>query len=408
MEVIQLITMLIIILVNGLAAMVCARYSKLPLTLCILFWGMLSSFIVPFISLDTGLRADNFQDLILYVLIPILVFEAALNINTKVMRPLMGSILFSATFGMVLAALIAAGILYYLIGHGQGFPWIAALITGLVISATDPVAVVTQLKEAKAPEKLATLIEGESLFNDATAIVLYSILLAIALGDYQVTLVGGLFLLVKVMLGGLFVGFGLAKLAIFVLKIIPATSANFTVTSLALAYGSFYLAEHILHVSGIIAVLIAALVAKDALLGLRANKVEIHQSWEFLAFVANLFVFYLMGLVFTFTMFSDQWLAMLIGVLAAFVSRLVASYTSIAFGKYVLRNPVEWAYGPVMVWGGLRGVVTIALVLSLPIELDYWWTIQSIGFGVVLFTLVVQATTNPWLVSKINFGPKQG
>jgi CPA1 family monovalent cation:H+ antiporter len=246
------------------------------------------------------------------------------------------------------------------------------------------------------------------LFNDATAIVLYSILLAIALGDYQVTLVGGLFLLVKVMLGGLFVGFGLAKLAIFVLKIIPATSANFTVTSLALAYGSFYLAEHILHVSGIIAVLIAALVAKDALLGLRANKVEIHQSWEFLAFVANLFVFYLMGLVFTFTMFSDQWLAMLIGVIAAFVSRLVASYTSIAFGKYVLRNPVEWTYGPVMVWGGLRGVVTIALVLSLPIELDYWWTIQSIGFGVVLFTLVVQATTNPWLVSKINFGPKQG
>jgi CPA1 family monovalent cation:H+ antiporter len=263
-----------------------------------------------------------------------------------------------------------------------------------------------KIKEAKAPEKLATLIEGESLFNDATAIVLYGILLAVALGEHKFTGLGAIGLLAKVMLGGLLVGGVLAKLATFILQIIPATSANFTVTSLALAYGSFYLAEHIFHVSGIIAVLIAALVAKDALLGLRANKVEIHQSWEFLAFVANLFVFYLMGLVFTFTMFSSQWLAMLIGILAAFVSRLVASYVSIAFGKFVLKNPVEWNYAPVMVWGGLRGVVTIALVLSLPIELDYWWTIQSIGFGVVLFTLVVQATTNPWLVNKIDFKEK--
>ncbi|MBL4631903.1 MAG: sodium:proton antiporter [Paraglaciecola sp.] len=397
--------MLIIILINGLAAMISAKYSTLPLTLCILFWGMLSSFIMPIIGFETGLRADNFQDLILYVLIPILVFEAALNLNTQIMRPLIGSILFSATIGMVLAAIIAACILFYLIGH-EGFPWIAALITGLVISATDPVAVVSQLKEAKAPEKLATLIEGESLFNDATAIVLYGILLAIALGEHKVTGLSSIGLLAKVMFGGVLVGAVLAKLAKYVLRVIPATSANFTVTSLALAYGSFYLAEHVFHVSGIIAVLIAALVAKDALLGLRANKVEIHQCWEFLAFIANLFVFYLMGLVFTFTMFSDQWLAILIGILAAFVSRLVASYVSIAFGKYVLRNPVEWNYAPVMVWGGLRGVITIALVLSLPIELDYWWTIQSIGFGVVLFTLVVQATTNPWLVSKIDFKQK--
>ena len=100
----------------------------------------------------------------------------------------------------------------------QGFPWIAALIIGLVISAIDPVAVVTQLKEAKAPEKLATLIEGESLFNDATAIVLYNILLAIALGEHQVTGLGGILLLAIVMIGGLFVGASLAKLAILILR----------------------------------------------------------------------------------------------------------------------------------------------------------------------------------------------
>ena len=226
------------------------------------------------------------------------------------------------------------------------------------------------------------------------------------MGEQQGTLSHGFLLLGKVLFGGILLGWALAELCKILLPLLGASFSNYMVISLALAYGSFYIAEHILHVSGVIAVLTSALVVKDPLLNCKKCQAEVHHSWELLAFLANIMVFYLMGLVVTFHMFSDQWFAMLVGVIAAFVSRLISSYFTIGVGKVLLRNPLEWNYAPIMIWGGLRGVITIALVLSLPVELNYWWTIQSIGFGVVLFTLVVQATTNPWLVSKMHFDEK--
>ena len=131
---------------------------------------------------------------------------------------------------------------------------------------------------------------------------------------------------------------GIGLLANLILKIIPATSANFTVATLASTSDSFYLAEHIFHVSEIIAVLIATLAAKDALLGLKTNKVEAYQSWEFLAFVTSLLMFYLMLLIFTLNMFANKWLKMLMGIMAAFVTPLIASYVFIGFGQFVLIN----------------------------------------------------------------------
>jgi CPA1 family monovalent cation:H+ antiporter len=403
MDITQTVATLLIILINSIGAIVTARYTRLPLTLCILLWGVLSSAIIPMTGFDTGIRAHSFEDLILFVLIPVLVFEAALNLHTNILRPILGTVFLSATVGIALSSGIAGAILYFAIGHPEGFPWIAALIAGLVISATDPVAVVSQLKDAKAPDKLATLIEGESLFNDATALVLFGILLSMALGQKESTMSEGLLLLGRVLFGGILVGFSLGWLCRAILPLLGASSAHYIVASLALAYGSFYIAEHMLHVSGVVAVLTAALVAKNALLNCKKCEVEVHHSWELLAFLANILVFYLMGLVVTFEMFSDQWLAMLFGILAAFVSRLISTYFSLSMGKFVFRDKLPMNYAPVMIWGGLRGVITIALVLSLPVELEYWWTIQSIGFGVVLFTLTVQATSNPWLVKKMAY-----
>lgn len=394
----QIIATLVIILVNGIGAIILARYSRLPLTLCVLLWGMLSAFLVPLLGYDTGIRAHNFEELILYVLIPVLVFEAAMSLDTTALKPVLPTVMFASTLGIVLSTVIAATILYYTFDHPTGFPWIAALLAGLVISATDPVAVVTQLKDAKAPPKLGTLIEGESLFNDASALVLFGILLAMALGTSQPTITDGLLQLALVLVGGIGVGLFLGGLANFVVPLIHFNNNSFVVLSLILAYGSFYLAEHVFEVSGVIAVLVAALMSKKSFHKDEELDERMHHSWESLGFISNLVVFYLMGLVVTFDMFTEQWLAMLLGILAAFVSRLLSSYFSLGIGKYVFRDPLEWSYAPVMVWGGLRGVITLALVLSLPTELDYWWTIQSIGFGVVFFTLVVQATSNPALI----------
>lgn len=401
MQATQIIATMLIILINGVGAIILARYSRLPLTLCVLLWGMLSAYLIPLSGFDTGIRAHNFEHLILYVLVPVLVFEAAMSLNIDALKPVLKTALFTSTFGLIIATGVAGAFLYYTFDHPTGFPWIAALLTGIVISATDPVAVVTQLKDAKAPAKLGTLIEGESLFNDASALVLFGILLAMALGDSQPTLGQGLLELLFVLGGGIGVG---VVMALAVKCFIPLTchnSSSFVVLSLILAYGSFYVAEHMFDVSGVIAVLIAALMTKRSFHRQEKLDESMHHTWESLGFISNLVVFYLMGLVVTYDMFTDQWLAMLLGIAAAFLSRLVSSYFSLGFGKWVLRDKLEWSYAPVMVWGGLRGVITLALVLSLPVELDYWWTIQSIGFGVVLFTLVVQATTNPLLIKKL-------
>lgn len=401
MEISQLIATVLLILANGLVALILSRYLRLPFTLCVLLCGIAWSFLIPWTGFDTGIRADNFQDLIMYVLVPVLVFEAALNLDTDILRPVLASILFSASIGMVIATGIAAVIIFYAIGYPLAFPWIAALLTGLVISSTDPVAVTTQLKDLKAPEQLATLLEGESLFNDAVALVIFAILLEMALGEAPQSWQFGLASLATVFAGGLLVGLGCALLARGILLVTGHASATFVIVGLALAYGSFYIAEHLLEVSGVIAVLFAALGTKRVLLCEKSNQHEVHHTWELFAFICNLVVFFFMGLVVTPDMFTEQWLAMLIGIAAAFFSRLVSSYASLAIGKWVFRNPLQWRYGPVMVWGGLRGVVTLALVLSLPLELDYWWTIQSMGFGVVLFTLLIQAPTHPWLLHKL-------
>lgn len=401
MDASQVVATLCFILINSCIAIFVARQSRLPITLCVLIMGMISSAIVPLSGFDTGIRSENFQTLILYVLIPILVFEAALSLNFKILKPVLATVIFASTAGIFISMLMAATILYYTIGHATGFPWIAALIAGLVISATDPVAVVSQLKDANAPKKLATLIEGESLFNDASAIVLFGILLAMATTGKISTLSAASLMLGKVLVGGILVGVLFAALGTLLVRLIRFHPHSKILISLTLAYGSFYAAEHMLHVSGVIAVLVAALMSKNAFSKHQEIEKEHHHNWESLGFIANVIVFFLMGLVVTFSMFSEQWLAMLFGIIAAFASRLVSSYVSVGVGKIVFRNQIEWNYTPVMIWGGLRGVVTLALVLSLPIELEYWWTIQSIGFGVVLFTLVVQSTTNPVLVKKL-------
>jgi CPA1 family monovalent cation:H+ antiporter len=336
----QVIETLLLIIANGILAFITTRITKLPLTLNVLLWGIVSSALVPVLGIDTGIRFDNFEHLILFVLIPILVFEAALNIHTHLFKPLLGTILFSATFGVLVAMSISAVILFFGINHPTGFPWIAALIAGLVISATDPVAVVSQLKVANAPHKLGTIIEGESLFNDATAIVLFGILVSMATGGSDIGLLSGTLSLLKVLIGGVVVGVVFAFATKAILKLVVPNADYYVVTSLALAYGSFYVAEHVLHVSGVIAVLTSTLLLKKDLLALKDDG-KVHDNWEMFAFIANIIVFFLMGLVVTFDMFTEQWLAILLGIAAAFVSRLVAVYFSVFVGRVIFRNDID-------------------------------------------------------------------
>ncbi|MCW9058609.1 MAG: cation:proton antiporter [Gammaproteobacteria bacterium] len=158
-----------------------SRCLRMPYSSILVMVGFAASELAVALGVDSGIRAGSFHDLIFFVFLPILVFEAAFCIDIRLLWQNLLPVLFLATAIMLASALLTGVGVYYGIAHPAGFPWIAALITGALLAATDPVAVVDQLKSLGAPKRLSMLIEGESLFNDATAIVLFSLFVAVAL-----------------------------------------------------------------------------------------------------------------------------------------------------------------------------------------------------------------------------------
>lgn len=403
-SIIHTIGSILVFAVIGSIGLLINRRIKLPFSLVLVVLGFLLSLIVEPLGWNTGIRASNFQDVILFVLLPVLIFESAFSLHVKILMRYLPNVLTLATLGIVLSALIIAVVLFYGINH-PGFPFIAALLTGVVISATDPVAVVAQLKQLKAPADLNILIEGESLFNDATAIVLFGIILSIATGSEYAGFGPAVWTFLKVFVGGILLGAILGGLAAIIVKWIEPSIPHLIFITLVLAYGSLYIGEHVLHISGIVAVLVSALIFKRyAFKHIEHHLLELHHVWETLAFVANVFVFVLLGLVVSINMFTEMYIAIGLAIFGAFIARIVAVYVSVLVNKYTIGQNIPASYPPIMIWGGLRGAVTIALVLSLPTSIPYWWTIQSIGFGIVIFSLVVQATTNPILVKRMKIG----
>ncbi len=390
----------------GLAAVAepLSRFSRFPYSSTLVLVGFFAGQLVEFSQLQTGLQAESFHELVFFVFIPVLIFEAAFQLDLRLLRENIGNILLLAIVGLLLTTGITAAGMYFGIAHASGFPWIAALLTGALLAATDPVAVVAQLRAIGAPPRLAMLLEGESLFNDATAIVLFTILLALATaGGAPVSAGASVLRFGYVFVGGIVAGGVIGALALPAFRIARGHSTH-TILTLVVAYGAFIVAEHWLLVSGVMAVLSAGLIAARS--SLKVNTKDDHQrvaeTWETLGHIANALIFLLLGITITLAMFQERWLAMLIGVGAVFVARTLSIFGVVLLSNLLAKNKVPVAYQTVMVWGGLRGAVTLALALSLPTELPYWWTIQSVAFGVVLFTLFLQAPTTPWLLRKFN------
>lgn len=382
-----------------------ARKIHLPFTALLVLTGFVASELLVMAGIDTGIRAENFHDLIFFVFLPVLVFEAAYNINARLLWQNLLPILFLAIPLMLLSTVLTAVLVYFAIGHPAGFPWIAALLTGALLSATDPVAVVSLLRQMGVPERLAILMEGESLFNDAVAIVVFSVFLAIATGSGgSMPVTDATLEFLRVFFGGIATGLVTGAVFSLLMKLVDETIIK-ALASVISAYLAFIVAESVLHVSGVMSVLVTGLI-----LGYRTGSTDRHshfeqELWEFNAYVANALVFLFMGITVTLGMFEERWLAMLIGVAGVLLARTLGIFTCVPLLNRVAPiEPIGYPFQLVMLWGGLRGAVTLALALSLPTSLDYWWTIQSIAFGVVLFTLFVQATTTAPLLRHYKLG----
>lgn len=339
------------------------------------------------------------SEVILFLFLPILVFEAALSLDARRLMSDMGVVLVLAVLGLVLSTVIVGMVM----SAYTGVALMTCLLLGAICSATDPVAVVGVFKEVGAPTRLATLVEGESLFNDATALVLFAIISALMIEGLPFEPFSAALGFLKVFLGGVVVGLFTAFILGHVIGQIKNSPLVNHALSIALAYFSFIFAEHFLHVSGVMAVVSAGLyfgATSDRILNLREIH-ALHEGWEQLGFWANSIIFVVMGIVIAgFMVDLDQATiaALLVLILTATAARCLIVFGLLGgFERMGLIGPVSGAYKTVMTWGGLRGAVSLALALIVLentqfAEADKRFIVVLVSLF-VLSTLFVNATT---------------
>lgn len=361
----------------------------MPYTVALVLGGLLiDAFHLPI--------AESFTltpEIVLILFLPALLFEAGLNINIKYLKENIKPVILLAIVGVLLATFLTGYALHWLLG----LPLFVALLFGSLISATDPISVIAILKELGVSKRLAVILEGESLLNDGTAIVLFKILL-LAVTSGTISVVDGIRDFFVVSLGGgalgLLFGYGMSKIT----ARIDDPRIEITLTTI-LAYGSYLIAEH-LHVSGVIATVVAGLMMGNygAETGMSARtRVSLWAFWEYLVFVINSLVFLLIGIEVHIVDLIGAWQSIAIVIAMVVLSRAVAVYLLVPLANRVSK-PIPWAWRHVLVWGGLHGTVSLALALTLDKDVPYRSEILTLTFGVVTFSLLVQGmTTEPLL-----------
>lgn len=381
-----------------------SSFIKLPFALILVVFGYLGSELLTTFGGDTGLRWDKFHYLVFYLLLPALIFESTLRIDIKSLFKNLTAILLLAIPLMLFATLLTAGLLYWGIGYPAYYTFIMALLTGAILSATDPAAVLNLLKQVGAPEQLVILLEGESLFNDALAILLFGILSSLLLmPDNQVTFAYAAGAFLKIFAGGLAVGGCMLLLFGGFFLVITAQFSRVLLTICA-AYSGYLIAEHFFNLSGVMSVLVTGLGFGELIRrgGAKGETDFLFSFWKFNSQLASAMIFVLLGVTVTWGMFEQQWLAMLIGVGAVLAARAIGLLLTVPAINLLPNSKLDCRDQLILYWGGMRGAVAIALALSLPLEIDTWFTIQSIAYGVVLFSLCIQATTAPLLINKLD------
>lgn len=369
-----------------------ARRLRLPFAVPLVLVGFLGSELLVAAGLDTGLRWYHFHDLVLYVLLPVLVFEAALRMRIPSLLQEFPLIAALALPGTLLALLVIAAVSYYAVAHPVGFPWMAALIGGAILCATDPSAVLEGLQHRRGSRRPAMLLEGEALFNDALAIVAFGLLLGLAaMEGAALSWSDSLGLLLLTFLGGLGLGAMVGVLTWALMRWRRQSSVQGLLTVMA-AFSAYLLAELLLDFSGVMAVLACGLILGEAYRRQPGADGFVGGLWSFNAYLASTVIFLLVGATVTADMFTERWLAMLIAIAAVISARLVTVFGLVPLtGLLPSVRPVPLGQQGILVWGGTRGAVTLALALSLPLDLPYWYTLQSMAYGVALFSLLVQA-----------------
>jgi CPA1 family monovalent cation:H+ antiporter len=370
---------------------VVAKRVRVPYTVALVAGGILLSLIhLPHLSpLEPG-RHPNWLTpaVILLLFLPALVFEGSIKLNLHDLTRDSVPLLVLANAGVLLAAAVTG----YLIHWSIGLPILTALLFGAIISATDPISVLAIFRDLRMSKRLSMLVEGESLLNDGTAAALFQIVLAgLVAGHLNPAKGAGLFLLAVA--GGAALGFSLGYAASRITQTLDDPEVEITLTTIV-AYGSYLLAFH-LHLSGIIATATAGLVVGNvgAKHGMSSRtRAALESFWEYVSFVMNSLIFLLIGLEVQIPTLAQSWRPLLFAIAAVLCGRAVSIYLLVpACNLLADKIPLNWQH--VLVWGGLRGGLALALALSLDHNFPDRNRLLDLTFGVVVFSILVQGLT---------------
>lgn len=335
-------------------------------------------------------------DVILNLFLPILIFEAAINTDISRLRSTIKVILLLAGPGVLLASAITATSLKF----GLNLAWITACAVGVILTITDTVSVIVAFRTVPVPGRLATIVEGESLFNDGIALVLLSVITTIhTQGSFS--LGQGVEQIFIAFVGGSLLGLGLGYLCVGLFQQLDDALSTILLT-VAVSLGTFQIGQ-ILGVSSAIAVVIAGLVIGN--LGFRQTsaltKVSLLNFWEYAGFGANTFIFLLVGIEVNPLVLYDTIPAALLAFLAYQVGRIFSIYPLLSCLRFFDRPlPLKWQH--VLILGNVKGSLSMALALSLPLTLPDRTQVIALVFSTVLLSLVGQGLSLSWCVKRLH------
>jgi Na+:H+ antiporter len=387
-----------------IAAAIC-RNIPVPYTVFLVILGIIFGSIArQFPEFELLLQFQLTPDLVLFLFLPALIFESALNMDARAFVKDIIPVLMLA----IPALLISAGIIGVGLWLIQDFSIFHALLFGALISATDPVAVISLFKELGAPQRLTILVEGESLLNDATAIVFFNIILGLAITEHFGIRDAGfaVFEFFRVFFGGLLVGAVIGIVLSELLFRLRAGVSSYLIMSIVLAYSSFAIAEHIMHVSGVMAVVAAAIAL--GFLGVaripQSERETVDETWDVIVLICNSLLFLLVGLSVNIAHLYSHLDSICIAIILVLLARAAGVYSAVPITTKLFNLPhITMGERHIMWWGGLKGGLAIAIVLSIPVDMPGRDSILYITLGVVLFSLLVNASTIRPLMHKLGF-----
>ena len=390
---------------------------KIPYTVFLVFVGLL---LVPIVNMPYFESVFGFLDdlvltpeLLFYIFLPVLIFESGFNMKIRQMLDSAWAISLLSIVSLVVSTLIISVLLYLTLPLiGINIPFILALLFGAIISPTDPVAVLSLFKEAGVPKRLSLIFEGESLFNDGTAVALFLVILAVATEGFNgaQTVAFGIFDFTVMIVVGILIGLVMAAI---VTRALRFTKKNefVTVTLLLISAHLVFITTELInhsglfHVSSIIATTVAALFLGNYSRNILAPSVDeyLNKLLEHMAFIVNSLVFLMAGLLFASSgvNFGELWLPILITVLIVAFARIVAVYcVTKPLNAMKLERQIPSSWEKLLAWGSLRGSLSIIIVLIIPADftIDGWTYshpprdfLLALTIGCILATLFIKA-----------------